>query len=145
MPNTWVLKIPSTPLLGIDMFTLTLVDLEYEASCFYLGIWNVDRIKWLFCLHFISLHDLIHKTQMKLSLLLNYDTLICLWIFIYSIGIFEVTTSRNCFFYIISVPYTITDLQAPETLYLIPRGAKWNDVKNVLFSSSKWEKKSGET
>jgi hypothetical protein len=36
---------------------------------------------------------------------------------------------------------TITELQAPKTLYSIPRGAKWNDVKNVLFSSSKFEKK----
>jgi len=29
----------------------------------------------------------------------------------------------NGVFYFISVPYTITDLQAPETLYYIPRGA----------------------
>jgi hypothetical protein len=52
----------------------------------------------------------------------------------------------NDFFDFISVPYTITDLQTPETLYHIPRGAKWNDVKNMLFSSSKCEKrKSAET
>jgi len=38
-------------------------------------------------------------------------------------------------FVFISVPYTVTDIQAPETLYYIPRGAKWNDVNNVLFSS----------
>ena len=41
----------------------------------------------------------------------------------------------------ISFPYTITDLEAPETLYYIPRGAKLNDVKNVVFSSTKYEKK----
>jgi len=39
--------------------------------CFYLGIWNDDRPKWMFCLRFISLHDLIHKTQMKLRLFMN--------------------------------------------------------------------------
>jgi len=52
----------------------------------------------------------------------------------------------NVVFDCISVPYTITDRQAPETLRYIPRGAKWNDVKNVLFSHSKFEKrKSAET
>jgi len=40
-----------------------------------------------------------------------------------------------------SVPYTTTELQAPETLQYIPPGAKWNDVKNVHFSSSKFEKR----
>jgi len=52
----------------------------------------------------------------------------------------------NVVFDFISVPYTITDLQASETLYYIRRGAKCNDVKKVLFSSSKCEKrKSAET
>jgi len=51
----------------------------------------------------------------------------------------------NVVFDFISVPYTITYLQAPETLWYIPGGAKWNDVKNVLFSSSKCEKSSAET
>jgi hypothetical protein len=62
------------------------------------------------------------------------------------IGIIEVSTSLNDVFDIISVPYTITDFQALETLWYITRWAKWNDVKNVLFSSSKCEKrKSAET
>jgi hypothetical protein len=40
----------------------------------------------------------------------------------------------------------ITDLQAPETLNNIPLGEKWHVVKNVLFSSSKCDKrKSAET
>jgi hypothetical protein len=47
----------------------------------------------------------------------------------------------NVVFEVISVPYTITDLQAPETLWYIPRWAKWNDVKTLLFSSSKCEKR----
>jgi hypothetical protein len=38
----------------------------------------------------------------------------------------------NVVFDIISVPCTITDLQAPETLYYIHRLAKWNNLKNVL-------------
>jgi hypothetical protein len=40
-------------------------------------------------------------------------------------------------FLFISVPYKITDLQTPETLEYITRGAKWSDVKTVFFSSSK--------
>jgi len=58
-----------------------------------------------------------------------------------SIGIIEVSTSRKCFFDFISVPYTITDFQAPETLSYRPCGSKWKDVKNVVFSSSKCEKR----
>jgi len=46
----------------------------------------------------------------------------------------------NVVFDFILVPYTITDLQAPENLKYISRGAKWKDVKNVLFSSSKCKK-----
>jgi len=44
-------------------------------------------------------------------------------------------------FYFISVPYMITELQVNETLFYITRGAKWSDVRNVLFSCSKGEKK----
>ena len=41
---------------------------------------------------------------------------ISLWILVFPIGIIEVSTSRKYFFDLISVPYTITDPQAPETL-----------------------------
>ena len=56
------------------MFTLTLVDLEYETS---VSLWEFEMmtvLKWYFCPHFISLYDYIHKT-MKLSLLINSGTL----------------------------------------------------------------------
>ena len=77
---------------------------------------------------------------------MNSDTLIGLWILVFPIGIIEVSTHVNFVFDFISVPYTITELQARETLYFAPLGAKLNDVKNVLFSSSKCEKrKSDET
>jgi len=51
-----------------------------------------------------------------MSLLINSDTLICLWILVIPIGIIEVSTHVNVVFDFISVTYTITDLQAPETL-----------------------------
>jgi len=44
------------------------------------------------------------------------------------------------FFDFISFPQTITDLQATETLYYIPCGAKWSDVKNVISAPQSAEK-----
>jgi len=82
------------------MFTLTLVDLEYETS---VSIWEFEMmivLKWYFCIHLRSLNDYIHKTQMKLSLLMKFDTLIYLWIFVFPIGIIEVSSSRKCCFWI---------------------------------------------
>jgi len=67
-------------------------------------------------------------------------TLICFLILVFPIGIIEVRPRVDIVCDFISVPYTNTDLQARETLYYIPRGAKWNDVKKVHFSSSKCEK-----
>jgi hypothetical protein len=43
------------------------------------------------------------------------DTLIWMWILEYPIGLFEVRTQKNDVFGFISVLYTITDIQAPET------------------------------
>ena len=83
---------------------------------------------------------------MKLSLLMTTDTLICTWILVIAIAIIEISPHENEFLKFISVPYTYTDRQVPENLLYLPRGAKWRDVKNVLFSSSKCEKrKSAET
>ena len=59
------------------MITLTLFDLEYETS---VSIWEFEN------------------TQFKLSLLMNYDTLICLRILVFPIGIIEDSTSRKCCF-----------------------------------------------
>jgi len=35
---------------------------------------------------------------------------------VFPIGIIEVSTSRNCCFLLYSIPYSITELQAPEAL-----------------------------
>jgi len=47
---------------------------------------------------------------------MNYGTLICLWILVFPIGKIEFRPHLNVVFDFISVPYTITDLQASETL-----------------------------
>jgi len=47
---------PLKLLLGKDMFTLTLVDLQYETS---VSIWEFEMmivLKWKLWLHFISPH-----------------------------------------------------------------------------------------
>jgi hypothetical protein len=79
------------------MFTFTFVDLEYETS---VSIWEFEMIielKWSFCLHLCSLHDLIHRTQMKLRLLIKSVTLICLWKLVFPVGIIEISTTRKTF------------------------------------------------
>ena len=71
---------------------------------------------------------------MKLILLKNPDTLICLWILVFPIGIMKIRPHVNVVCDIIPVPYMITDVQAPETLYYLPRGAKWTKW-NTWFSA----------
>jgi len=41
MPNTYVLTFPSKLLLGKDVFTLTLVNLEYETR---VSIWEFEMM-----------------------------------------------------------------------------------------------------
>ena len=86
------------------MFTLTVVDLEYDTS---VSIWEFEMmivLIWEFCLHFTSIHDKIHKTQMKLCLLMKSDTLICIWILAFPIGIIQFRLHEiEVFFYFSSL------------------------------------------
>ena len=67
-------------------------------QCFYLGIWNDDCNKVIVLPSFQLATRLNSQTQIKLSLLMNSDTLICIWILVFPIGIIEASTSRKCFF-----------------------------------------------
>jgi len=53
---------------------------------------------------------------MKLILLMYSDSLFCIWILVIPIGITEISTHEYEVFYFISVPYTNSDIQVPETL-----------------------------
>jgi len=53
------------------MFTLTLVDLNMKPEFLFWEFKKLIDLKWYFCLNVTSLHDQIHKTQMKLRLLKN--------------------------------------------------------------------------
>ena len=63
---------------------------------------------------------------------MNSGTLICIWILALRIGIFEYRTLENQVFALVSIRYTITDLQTYKTVKFISRGAQRSDVKNVL-------------
>jgi len=55
---------------------------------------------------------------MKLGFRMKSDTLICIWILLFRIGLFEVSTLRKCGFCLFSVGFTITDLQTTETVVM---------------------------
>jgi hypothetical protein len=85
-------------------------------QCFYFRIWNDDRTKMIVLPWFqlaVPLNSLnTNETEFTnefwhINFFMNIGI---------SIGIIEVSTSRKCCFYFISVPYTNTELWAPETL-----------------------------
>ena len=78
---------------------------------FYLGIWEDERSKIIFLPSFQLVTRLNSQNRNETSLLMNTDTLICIWILVILIGINQVSTTRKWSFYFISIPYTITDLQ----------------------------------
>ena len=78
---------------------------------FYLGIWEDERSKIIYLPSFQLDTRLNSQNWNETSLLMKSDTLICIWILAFPIGIIQVSTPRKWSFYFISVPYTITDLQ----------------------------------
>ena len=77
---------------------------------YYLGIWEHERSKMIFLPSLQLVTGLNSQNRNEKSLLMNLDTLICIWLVI-PIGIIRDSTPRKWSFYFISVPYTITDLQ----------------------------------
>ena len=61
----------------------------------FFGILNDDTTKIIVCFHFGLLQDYIYRTEMKLSLLIKSDKLICIRIFAFPIGIIEFSTTRK--------------------------------------------------
>ena len=77
---------------------------------FYLAIWD-EPSKIIFLRSFQLVTRLNSQNRNETSLLMNFDTLICIWILEFPIGIIQFRLYKNEVFYFISVPYTITDLQ----------------------------------
>ena len=53
---------------------------------------------------------------MELRFIMKFETLICIWILVNPIGIFELATHENDAFSLYFSSYTITDPQKPENL-----------------------------
>ena len=78
---------------------------------FYLGTREDESPKIMFLPSFQLVTRLNSQNRNETSLLMNSDTLICIWILAFPIGIIQVSVQRKWITYFISVPYTITDLQ----------------------------------
>ena len=78
---------------------------------FYLWIREDECSKIIFLPSFQLVTRLNSQNRNETSLLMNSDTLICIWILEFPIGIIPVSTPRKWIFYFISVPYTITELK----------------------------------
>ena len=112
----------------------------------YLGIWEDERSKIILLPTSQLVTRLNSQNRNKTSLLKNSDTLICIWILAFPIGIIQFSTPRKWIFLLYFS--SLHDYWSPTTLISLVQTpwAKWSDVKNVLFSFSKFEKwKSVET
>ena len=113
---------------------------------FYLGIWEDERTKIIFLPSLQLVTRLNSQNRNETSLLMNSDTLICIWISAFPIGIIQVSSPRKLIFLLNFT--SLHDYWSPTTLISLVHNSlwKWSDVKNVLFSFSKCEKwKSAET
>ena len=61
----------------------------------YLGIWEDERSKIIFLPSFHLVTRLNSQNRYETILLMKSDTLICIWILAFPIGIIQVSTSRN--------------------------------------------------
>ena len=98
-------------------------------------IWEDERSKIIFLHSFQLVTRLNSQNRNETSLLMNSDTLICIWILAFPIGIIRFESTKMNFFYFVSVPYTITELQPLQYNYYKSRWVKWSDVK-TFFSAS---------
>ena len=64
----------------------------------YLGIWENELSKIIFLLSFQLVTQLNSQNRNETMLLMNSDTLICIWILAFPIAIIQVSTSRKWIF-----------------------------------------------
>jgi len=110
-------------------------------QCFYLGIWNDDRTEIILLPSFQFATRLNTQNTNETVLLMNSDTLICLWILVIPICIIEVSTLRKCCFWIHF--FSLHDYWPPSTRNPLVH-TSWGEMirfENMLFTSSKCEKR----
>ena len=84
---------------------------------FYSGIWNDERTKIIFLPSFHLATRLKSQNRNETCLLLNSDTLICIWILAFPIWIIQVSTPRNRSFLLYFS--SLNDYWPPTTLISI--------------------------
>ena len=114
--SKWLAKHISTK----DSFKITIrkrhvhIDIRWPwkwNQYFYFGIREDERSIIIFLHSFQLVTRFNSQNRNETRLLKNSDTLICIWILVFPIGIIHVSTPRKWRFFFISVPYRITDLQ----------------------------------
>ena len=93
---------------------------------FYLGIWNNDRPKIIVLPSFELATWLNSQNRNEMSLLMNTDTLICVWIFVFPFSIIEVLTRRKRIFYIYFS--SLHDYWAPSTWFSLVH-TSWGEME----------------
>ena len=92
-------------------------DIRWPWKCkqyFYLGIWEDERSKIIFWPSFRLVTRLSSLNRNETILLMNSDTLICIWILAFPIGIIQVSTPRKWSF-LLSFSF-LHDYWPPTTL-----------------------------
>ena len=113
---------------------------------FYLGVWEDERSKIIFLPSFQLVAQLNSQNRNETSLLIDSDTSIFIWVLAFPIGIIQVWSPRKWSFLLYFS--SLQDYWPPTTLISLEHNSlgKWSDVKNMIFSFSKCEKrKSAET
>ena len=110
-------------------------------QCFYLGIWNDDRTSMIVFPSFQLATRLNSQNTNETEFINELWHINCLKISVFPIGIVEVSTSSNwCFWIYFS---SLHDYWPPSTWNSLVHTSwgEMNSVINVIFSSSKCEKK----
>ena len=113
---------------------------------FYLGIWEDERSRIIFLPSFRLITRLNSQNRNENILLMNNDSLICIWILAFPIGRIQVSTSRKLIFLLyFNSLHDYWPLTTSISLVHNSSGQmEW--CENVIFSFSKCEKwKSAET
>ena len=111
-----------------------------RIQCFYLGIWNDDRTKMMVLASFHFAARLNSQNTNETEFSMKSDTLISLWIFVFPIGIIEVSTQVNVFLtlFLFLTQLLTSKHQKLYSIYLVGlNGTMWK----TCFSASQNAKK----
>jgi hypothetical protein len=125
-----LLKLP----FGTNTFILTCVCVEYETGISSWHIWIDNHTEMIVLPLFQFATRLIHRTHIKLRFIMNSNTLICIWILVFTIDIFEVSTRRKCvlWLYFIWIYFYWTPNNRKSLVHI-----SWNEMEGCEKRASK--------